>query len=431
MHNAITFVLALSVGVNVLSLNYAIGTLLDLSGQSVSLAVNLACVACVVHHVATEKTVGLLSSSLWITILTVLIVPLIGYLINYHGQDSVVFVFWLKRSALIIVTLIAAVVLLVRLPSRWASVFSEFILVLNCATILYSYFNPNEALIFFTAEMEEWGDLESISTGRAFGTSINPNDAAFSLVACYLVCQIVIQTGRTRIEFWHRTVLDAFVIGTLVLTGSRAIVLLGVICILLTTFYAYAEGAKALSIGSSKLIKQRAFYVILVGLSLVLLMAFLLAGDDETGAFRVVSFLTSTQSEEALESTSLRLDALVAGLQLIFENPLTGVGFEDSATLLFLLPHNTFVYYFANNGIILGLMYLAFIYAIFIKPRKKGHRVMLSICLLFILGASFFMHTLLDSKQLPWLVAALIGLGRGQQGLQRPTRNELQAFAPQ
>lgn len=418
MNNMVNYLLMLCIGVNVMSLNYFIGTILHVSGQQVSAIVNIFGFVIMALHFNTILKTPLIG----LTILVIFVVPLIGYVANYQGQDFTGLLFWVKRVGINVITLGVSAVLVDRLSNRSLVYLSEVFFIGTCASVLYSYFYPEEALTLFTSGDEErWGDLSQISTSRASGMFINPNSAGIAMVICYLVYHIFLVTSSIRPSLMYASILDVLLILCILLTGARSTLPIGVLCVIVLNFFQSNYSVTLKSVQPNNLYKnkiRRLFY----------LSGFLLFGSiifseifSSIAVERIVSSFTGKSDDEALDSTELRMVAIKYGLRLIFENPIFGVGFEGREIQNVILPHNMFVYYAEINGIFLGSIYIYFIYVILKKIRTTNF-IWLKMCIvILIIGFSFFSHTIIFDKPFPWLIVAAVHLIREQRRLSLKT----------
>jgi hypothetical protein len=404
MHNITLYALLACITVNIIGLNYFVGSLIGLSGQQVSGVVGALSLLILFKEGAKLKNSLIRSRIIRLTLLTILIVPLLGYLVNYHGQSFDVLMFWLKRVVSIIVTLGAATILIDRLEFNKLARFAEFLLIATCGSVLFSFLFPTEALIAFTGEQEIWGDLSNTSTSRAFGFSLNANDAGFSMVVCY-VCYIGILTrNHMSRTMKHAVAVDFIFIISVMLTGSRSIASISLLLVLLCAF-TYLDHKAVLSSTFSTSEWKRSVRQILYLILIFVTIAVIFSNEyDLAPVERIISFIIGREDLGAFDSSSFRSIALSRSIDLIAKNPIFGLGFEDSVALLDVLPHNMFVYYTLNNGLLLASVYAYFLYVICRKIFDANFFVLSACFAVLLLGVSYSSPSVLNSKAFPWLI---------------------------
>ena len=404
MNKVTNYLLVLCIGINVLSLNYIVGGILSLSGQQVSLATNLCCLAVILRRYGELLKVRFLG----VILLVVFVVPLAGYSINYYGQDFDRLVFWANRSVLILLTYSSTAIILRRVSPQFLSSLSNVFLLIYSSSVIISYFFPLEALYVFTNGGEEiWGNIDNLSTTRAFGLDLSPTVAAAGMINLYVAAQIFSTASGSRIGVLYGALLDALVIGVLVLTGSRSYFVIGTTCVILINLHR----------GSLDIVRRESSLGKYVSLRrLVYLGGFLIVGatliSDSVGSQRILGEITGVDSGGGNVSTEIRLIAWNVGLALFGQNIFFGVGFDALQLKGIILSHNMFLHYLITNGLILGSVYLYFLYSVGRSIYRVEYIWLSTSVILSLVGSSLFSHSVLDDKTFPWLIisaAYLVG----------------------
>jgi O-antigen ligase len=403
MQKTITIILVICLWINVASLNYLVGSLSGISGQTVSMIVIVLCAVILFRERSELSRSILITRIAWLTIATLFFVPLFGYLINYHGQTFEVFQFWFKRVSFNIISLAVSAVLFNRLASRTLVLLSETMLATLCIATIFSYFFPWEAIAIFTGGEQIWGDLAATSVSRAFGFSLNSNDAGFALLASYAAYHAILHAKKLDRSLLHLIAADLLFIVSLLLTGSRANAPIGILMVLFTILSERNSADSARSSSSTKA-RKRVLYI-----SAILIVASLMFSEasDSTAINRIVLFLTNSEDIDNASSNDLRSNALKSGIDLISSHPIVGIGFEDSTVLLDVLPHNSFVVFALNNGLILLLVYIILVYTIFWELYRIRMYYFSAVYMILIVGVSFSSPNMLEAKQFPWLIASV------------------------
>lgn len=395
----INYVLMLFIGINLLNLNYAVGSFLNLSGQDVSAITNSACLLIILMHFNMVLKTPLISLST----LLVFIIPLIGYFVNYYGQDLSSLLFWAKRAGSIIIMLGACAILVGRLSGHALVNLSLFFFILNCVCVLYSYFFPQEALLLFTAGNEEqWGDLTTRSVSGASGSAINVNDTGFYLITTYLSYHTFITSSSIYPTNWRAALIDTLLLTCVLLGGSRGTFFIAALCIPLISFFQTKKGTFKKN-NDQNYFKTNFKYLVYIS-CFVFALSFFISFSDSSGMERITNFLSGQEDDSSTESTNYRRNAIMNGLNTFIENPFIGVGFDSAELKNIILPHNMFIYCAETNGFIAFVLYIFFIYTILKLIKKAGFLWLSTAFAIVIVGFSLLMHSVFDAKTFPWLI---------------------------
>ena len=397
MNKLINFSLMFCIGVYVTSTNYLVGNVLNLSGQQVSLILDLVCLVLITPYKSLLLNTRLFSLSA----ILVLIIPFISYVINYHAQDFSELFFWFKRAVSSVITIGAGVVLITRLKNQKMAVYAEFIFIIICSSVVYSWLYPNEAIYLFAMESQGlWDDLLQINVTAPAGTFINVNDTGVALVGSYLVWNTIMATSKAKPSLLHIMFLDLLLCLCVLIGGSRSTFIIGFFCIALTYFFRIPKRAVISLTGR---IQQIIIVIFILNIVLVLFPDIF----SSYGVVRISDFINSNESSYSLESKDLRWGALMYSINL-FLNNLLGLSFDTDALKNVLLPHNTFVYYGVTNGIFALIYYIYVLYIIISSVHVKGLQWLSACYAIFLVGFSLFVHTLIDSKTFSWLIIGAI-----------------------
>jgi hypothetical protein len=389
----------LFIGINLLNLNYAVGSFLNLSGQDVSAITNSACFLIILINLNKVLKTPLIA----ISTLLVFVIPLIGYFVNYYGQDLSSLLYWAKRSGSFVITLGACAILVERLSGRALVNLSLLFFILNCVCVLYSYLFPQEALLLFTAGNEEqWGDLTTISVSGASGSGINVNDTGFYLITTYLSYHIFITSSNIYPTNWRSALIDSLLLTCVLLGGSRGTFIIAILCIPLISFYQATQGAFKKN-NYQNYFKTKFKYLAYIS-CFVFALSFFISFSDSSGMERITNFLSGQEDNFSIKSTDYRRNAMMVGLNTFIENPFIGVGFDSPELKNIILPHNMFIYYAETNGFIAFVLYIFFIYTILKLIKKAGFLWISTAFAIVIVGFSLLMHSVFDAKTFPWLI---------------------------
>lgn len=429
MTNSINYLLMLCLGVNLTSTNYMIGSILSISGQQISAIVNAICLVIVILNIDKLLRIRFLS----LAIVLVIVIPFMGYIANYYAQDFSHLMFWLKRSTTVIIILASGLILITRVSNETLAIYTEFILIITCSLVLYSWWSPYDALVLFTAGDEErWGELASKSISGAAGAFINVNGAGFALVSMYVAYQAFLSTSRTQPGIVHSALLDGLLLICILIGGSRGTFVIGLMCVVVINLYYGNQGTLTQYIHFISNFRIRVkrlssiFMVCIIG-------GFLLIFTDVSeysGVIRIINFLSGSEEMSSYESTVERAVAVSYALDIFLENPFFGVGFDAEELRNVILPHNMLVYYGVTNGIIGVVFFVYFIYKIIKDIMANGGSPCLSICyFLALVGFSFLSHSVIEEKIFPWLIVAAVYIIRQYSRTAGPVRGEQEYFA--
>jgi hypothetical protein len=406
MTKSINYLVMFCLGVNLTSVNYLFGYFLNVSGQQISLIVNAICLAIVVLNIDKLLRIRLLI----LTLILVVVIPFLGYLANYYGQDSSHLVFWFKRAATVIVILATGLIVTTRVSNETLVIYTEILLIIICCLVLYSWWRPYDALVMFTAEDEErWGELATISRSGAAGAFINVNNAGIAMVGMYVAYQAFLVTSKIQPGLVHSALLDGLLLICILIGGSRGTFAIGFMCIAVVNLYygnqgnsnKYVQPISTFSIRAKRL--SSIVMVILIGGVLM----FITDASGSSGAGRILDFLSGTEGLSSYESTVERFAAVAYALDIFYENPILGVGFDAEELRNVILPHNMIVYYGVTNGIFGAVFFVHFISKIISSITARVGSVSLGICYVLVLGGfSFLSHSLIEEKNFPWLIVA-------------------------
>jgi hypothetical protein len=381
--------------VNVLSVNYAIGSWIGVSGQTVSTVVMSMAVLLLAFRAIHMRLYPRECSTLfWGFIALVLVAPFVAYLFNYSGQSSQGLLFWLKRSILNIGTLLIGMSVITQLPNRGWSILAKAIFLLTVATLFYSLFWPEQSLLLFTGDEEVWAErAEQLGWRGGQGPFLNANGAAFGLVVCYVVMR-VFADQEPRGRLLTGALFDALFLVVLVSTGSRSGVLVGFSIFLILKAASFAD-AKSITHGV-----RISFQYLVVSVVFIGAIAVYLDRIDLSPVERLTDF----SREDNVASNEARYDSLMDAIDLIGENPFIGLGFEKTSISVLTQPHNMFISYALNNGLFLGLIFPLYAYLMG-RAMRDRHPLGGRLAILFsLLAFSMFDHGIVESKQFPWLL---------------------------
>lgn len=394
-----TAILVLIVNIN--SLNYIIAYLTRQSGQDISALMLLMSIVVLIYaflHGKARELISIYRFSISVAFLIV-IVPLFSYLVNYNGQSLNPLIFWVKRELLVLTTFFVGLILLHRLSDRHWVRLSASIFYISAGAVLFSYFFPDQSRLLFTADDELW-DYFGEADMRAVGTSMNPNGAAFAIVISYAVLYAVGSVRDRAFRLSATIICDALYFATLLLTGSRSGMLVGIaIFAIFKHDVLFAKGRGFIDV--TKRIKMTLASVGIVAIVVAWLLL-TVSGLEVSRIDRLFDFGRT----DNIESNMLRYEALLDSLSLFAEYPM-GVGFELRNNMLYLQAHNMFVAYLVENGIILGLVYPAFLYLVWIQVHDHNFRVARIAFITVLVGFSFFDHGIIESKPFSWLIIGI------------------------
>jgi hypothetical protein len=384
--------------VNILSLNYAVGSIIGLPGQSVSTFLSLILLL-IFFYLASIGKLSLPSRTLrfvGLTLILLVAIPFFGYLVNYSWQGLEGFLFWMKRLMLNLGSFAIGLTLLQRLPEKSWVRLSEVVFLLAVGTLFLSYFFPQESRLLFTGGESQWDYLE-YSGIEAVGATQNANGSVMVIVLAYVVMNIIVSCGSHASRIVRSTIFDVMLLTSIAVTGSRSGMLVAIAVLTLLRFQSFW-----LVLTKPRLSAVDLRQALMAAVVLVVLLAWVFLAASEIFSINGIDRLLNFAREDNFESNHLRYAALFESLDLIYENPILGLGFENTIKAVYLMPHNMFVAYALNNGIILGLYYPLYLYMVGRRIFADKLTISKITLLLPIVLFSFFDHGILDSKVFPW-----------------------------
>ena len=388
---------------------YLISNFINISGQSVSLIINIICLIIITPYISSLLKIRVY----FISILLILVIPLVSYVINYHGQDYSGLLFWLKRAVSGVITIGAGIILFTRVQKLTLVYFAETIFIIISSCILLSWSYPIEALYFFTgADEVRWGDLSTINTIAPSGTFIDVNNTGVALVGSYLVCHTmyILAKGQVNDTLLHIVFFDALLSICILIGGSRSTMIIGSLCLAII----YIVRIKKIFDKKNITVKKKVILNILFLAFGIILLANIFPNIfanifGSYGAERIYGYINGNESNSAFESSELRVEAAKYALNL-FSNNLFGISFDAVELQGVILPHNMFIYYAVTNGLVALIFYIYAIYAIICSVNKRRLQWLSGCYLVVIIGFSLFLHTFIEHKTFPLLIMGVIYL---------------------
>lgn len=383
---AVAFVIAFT------QINYGVGLLVGLSGQLVS-AVSIGLVlAGLVFYAEPLLRRPFDRGDVYCIVAFLAVafaIPAATYALSFEGADIGAFTFWGKRAVIDVITVVSGLALLRGRGGGAVGAMARTLFLISAISTIESFFFPLPNLYVFSGALTQ-PNLDLVSVDRAGGTFLNPNTASTAICYAYAMLALCGELGIIRFSVTEKLLYDMLLAVSIALTGSRA----GAAGALLLLGFS-ALGSARWWRGRRSLVK----YFLFVAIAVVALVSSGMA--TESGSHPVDRLLRPGQSD-ASESDRLRLAGAEKGIALIKENPIGGVGFHRAATELTVAPHNMFIAYALNNGLLLGWAYPALIFAMWASVRPR--RLMWTATVAMLFAFSFLDHTILDSKQFPLLI---------------------------
>lgn len=333
-----------------------------------------------------------------IVLLYLIILPSLFFFINSPELLSN-YEFWAKRILLILILM---------LLGFFSSVYSlnsiqfivQVVFLINCFGVLSSFFIPEIFMLFVDSDDPL---LEAGLNPMGGGFFLNPNAAALSVIFGYLGLIYL----KNYIKNYKLIVYSIILILTLAIAGSRS----GFICGGLTLLTA----SKSISLEMRHKMNLKSVTIISL---LILTSVVLLLNALDNGSISGFSRIIDIRNEGNLESNDLRWNALVKGMELALHSPLSGSGFALRAQLLDLQPHNTFVAYAIDIGII-GLLAFPIFIAILMKMIfHQQDKLYFRITVISILFMGLFDHEVINSKPFGFLLFVAIAVSKMQRAFQ-------------
>jgi O-Antigen ligase len=398
VYTLINYLLIFILLVNTLSLNYAIGSITGLPGQSVSAFLSLILLL-IFFYIASIGRLSLPSRTsrfVGLTLILLVAIPFFGYLVNYSWQGLEGFLFWMKRLMLNLGSFAIGLTLLQRLRAKSWVRLSEVVFLLAVGTLFLSYFFPQESRLLFSGGESQWDYLDS-SGIEAVGATLNANGSVMVIVVAYVVMNIIVSRDSQTSRIVRSTIFDGMLLASIAITGSRSGMLVAIVVFSLLKFQSFW-----LIVTKQRLPAVYLRQALMAAVVVMVLLAWAFSAASEIISINGIDRLLNFAREDNFESNHLRYAALLESLDLIYENPVLGLGFENTIKAVYLMPHNMFVAYALNNGIILGLYYPIYLYMVGRRIFADKLTISKITLLLPIVLFSFFDHGILDSKIFPW-----------------------------
>lgn len=326
----------ITMAVNLLGAQYAVGLPFGIDGQSVTLLLISLTMLCFTSATLTYSKKYY--QPLAIYVLATALLPLALSILNLRLRIDGLAILG-PRYLVTIITAFSIAWLMLN-SKRYSDY--RYIYWLFFVITVISFAFPWDFVEIYTASSSIF---ELRISGRAIGPYLSVNDTAIGACLIYASLRVhrqlmVLHTSSSylKLEFLALAIMAA-------ITGSRAAILY-VVCVLLLDANAILFRGKLATIA--------------IFIPILLIASFVI--DNAPIIERFVS-------DDSSESTSLRLESIMAGIYDIAAAPLTGngIGFFNSSTLDRLVPHNTFISFAAENGILLAFFLLASIYLV-LKP---------------------------------------------------------------
>lgn len=383
---------AIAFVVSFTQINYAVGLLARLPGQVVS-AVSIGLVLAGVVFYAEpllRKPFDRGDVNCVVAFLAVAFaIPAATYALSFQGADLAAFTFWGKRSLIDVVAVVAGLALLRGRGPKAIGIMARTLFLISAISTIESFFFPLPNLYVFSGALTQ-PNLELVSVDRAGGTFLNPNTASTAICYAYAILALCGELGAIRFSVPEKLLYDILLGASVALTGSRA----GAAgALLLLGFSAFSTARSWPS--------RRAIATYALGVA-VAVGALASSGVIAAADARPLDRLLRPGQSDAAESDRARIAGAAKGISLIQENPITGVGFHRAVTELTVAPHNMFIAYALNNGLLLGWAYPALLLAMWASVRPA--RLMWTATIGMLFAFSFLDHTILDSKQFPLLI---------------------------
>jgi O-Antigen ligase len=333
---------------------------------------------------------------LWVaSFIVILIFPTIGFLANFESSQSADYLFWFKRAALIIAIMSIGHIGLV-LKSNHIFVTVHVIYFITICAVAASIFFPAEFISYID---ENDPMLLAGLNPVGGGFQLNPNGSAFALICGYLcILGVRLGSGQTHKGIWT-IVIDASVIIATAATSSRS----GFICASIIVGAVFVSNIK----------KSRNIAQSLTAIATIIVATTLVLSTEILQDFSNLERIFNTKHEGAIESNEARLSALRDSVTIIGQSPLIGVGPVLRQYVLHVQPHNMYISYAIDAGLILGMSYPLYLLYLYVSLR---HYLLSSFLPALVAGTlvtvSFFDHQLIYSKQFAYLYLVLIYLCR-------------------